>query len=132
MEIQTGVQIGFDDLVLGASQMDTAALEKFADQLSHILARRKAPLPSERELELISKIYEALSPETQQRLDELQIQLQNETIGEEAHRELLTLTKRAEQHNAEWLEALVELAQLRNVSPQKVIKQLGLKKQFPL
>jgi len=132
MEIQSGVQIGFDDLVQGASQMETPALEKFADQLSHILARRKAPLPSERELELISKIYNVLNPETQQRLDDLQTQLHNEALSEEAHQELLALTKLAEQHNAEWLEALVELAQLRNVSLQEVIKQLELKKLHPL
>jgi hypothetical protein len=130
IEIQKGVQIGFDDMVQGAAQMETSELEKFTDQLSHILARRKTPSPSERELALISKIYETLQPETQKRYDGLQAKLSSETISETEYNELLGLTKIAEEHNVHWLQAVVELAQLRNVSPQEVIRQLGLNKRF--
>ena len=129
IEIQKGVQVGFDDFVRGAMQMDTPDLEKLTNALNHILARRKAVVP-ETELVLIDKIYELLKFEQQERYQKLQTELSNETITEEEYRELMNLTRAAEAQNIVWLEAVVELAKLRNVFPQMVIKQLGLEKRF--
>lgn len=130
IEIQKGVQVGFDDFVRGATQMDTPDLEKLADQLNHILARRKTPHPSEREMALIAKIYEALKFRDQSRYDALQTKLEDETITDAEHQELLVLTQTIEAQNVVWLQAVVDLAQLRNSTPREVIKQLGLDKRF--
>lgn len=130
IEIQKGVRVGVEELLLGAAQMDTPALEVFADRLHHIIARRKSPQPSQREVALVSAIYENLAPQTQQRLDELREKLADERITDAEHEELLKLTQLAEAHNVAWLQALVELAQIRGVSPQKALQQLGLDKRF--
>jgi len=129
IEIRQGVHVGLDDIVQGASKMETTDLEKLADTLNHLLARRKAVL-DETEITLVGKIYDALKFEGLERYDMLQTKLANEVISDEEYQELLALTKVAEAQNVVWLQAIVDLARLRNVSPQTVIKQLGLDKRF--
>jgi len=129
IEIQKGVQVGFDDLVRGATQMNTSDLEKLANAINHALARRKAVV-WESEMALVDKIYKALTFEHQERYEILQSKLADETITEAEYQELMELTRAAEAQNVVWLEAVVELAKLRNRSPQAVIKQLGLGKRF--
>ncbi|MCU0348394.1 MAG: hypothetical protein MUC59_15750 [Saprospiraceae bacterium] len=126
IEIQKGVKVGFEDLLKGAAQMGTEDLEKFMDRLGSMLARRKAPKPSERELELLKMIYEPLKAKTQRRYDLLNAKLQVESITPNEHQELLTLVEAAEGHNADWLKALIELAQLRGISVEDLMVQLGL------
>jgi len=129
IEIQEGVQVGFDDFVQGASKMETTDLEKLADMLNHLLARRKA-FPGETEMTLLNKIYDALKFAGLDRYKVLQAKMSDEVITEDEYQELLELTKAAEAQNVVWLQAIVDLAKLRNVSPQTVIKQLGLEKRF--
>ncbi len=126
IEIQKGIKISLEELVMGIAQMDTSSLEKFSDEINRLIARRKAPRPSERELELIHLIYQPLDRQTQQRYDELSSKNLHGVIGEEEHDELLALVEMAEKHNVVWLEALVELAQLRSVSLAEVKEQLHL------
>ncbi len=129
IEIRKGVQVGFDDFVHGASKMETTDLEKLTDTLNHLLARRKAVL-DETEIALVDKIYDALKFEGLERYYMLQAKLADEDISDQEYQELLALTKVAEAQNVVWLQAIVDLARLRNVSPQTVIKQLGLDKRF--
>jgi hypothetical protein len=126
IEIQKGVKVGFEDLLKGAAQMGTEDLEKFMDRLGSMLARRKAPKPSERELELLKMIYEPLKAKTQRRYDLLNAKLREEGISTKEHKELLTLVEAAEEHNVDWLKALIELAQLRGISVEDLMVQLGL------
>ena len=109
--------------------MGTSDLEKFTDRLSQMLARRKTPKPTERELELLKKIYEPLKPATQKKYDLLQAKLLDESISQAEHEELLTLVEAAESHNVEWLKSVVELARLRAVAVEDLLKQLGLDQQ---
>lgn len=126
IEIQKGVKVGFEDLLKGASQMGTEDLERFMEKLGRLLARRKAPQPTERELELLKMIYEPLKAKTQRRYDLLSAKLQAESITSNEHQELLALVETAEGHNVDWLKALIELAQLRDVSVEDLMMQLGL------
>ncbi len=128
IEIQKGVSVGFEEMLHGAAQMGTDDLEKFMDKISFLLARRRTPRLSERELELLKKIYEPFKPRKQRRYDVLIEKLHDETLTNDEHKELLVLTDEAEGHNVEWLEALVELSQIRAVTLPQVMKQLGLDK----
>ncbi|MBK9015405.1 MAG: hypothetical protein IPM82_15840 [Saprospiraceae bacterium] len=129
IEIQKGVRVGFEELLAGAAQMGNADLEKFTDRLSQMLARRKTPKPSERELELLKKIYEPLKVSTQKKYDLLQAKLLDESISHAEHEELMTLVETAESHNVEWLKSVVELARLRAVAVEDLLTQLGLDQQ---
>ena len=132
IEIREGLKVGFEEFLKGATQMDTRSLEEFTQKLQRIIARRKRPNHSERELELINIIYSKFPAEQQKRYDELYKKLQQEIISEIEHKELLKLTELSENHNVKWLSALVELAQIRNVSIEEVKKQLGLEKLPPI
>lgn len=127
IEIQKGIKISVEELLTGMAQMDISTLEKFSDEINRLIARRKASSPSEKELALIKIVYQPLEATIQQRYDELSVKNKKGTISEEEHAELLKLVELAENHNVKWLEALVELAQLRGVSLEVVKKQLGVK-----
>ncbi len=126
IKIQKGVKVGFEELVQGLAQLDIPSLEKFSDEINRIIARRKVPNPSERELELIDFICSPFPAETQARYDKLYGQLQNDSLAQKEHEELLQLVEMAEEHNVQWLKALVELAHLRGTTVQKVKQQLGV------
>ncbi len=126
IEIKKGVKVGFEDLLKGATQMGTEDLEKFMDRLGYLLARRKAPKPTERELELLKKIYEPLKVKIQRRYDLLNAKLKNESLTPAEHQELLALVETAEGHNADWLKSMIELSRLRGISVEDLMEQLGL------
>ena len=106
--------------------MDISSLEKFSEEINRLIARKKVLTPSERELELIHNIYQPLDKETQLRYDNLVEKNLAETLSPEEHIELLSLVKTVEQHNLEWLEALAELAHLRELPIEQVKEQLGI------
>jgi len=126
IEIRKDIKLEVDELLQGLSDMDLDSLEKFSEALNHIIARRKSPKPSEKELELLDRIYQHFPSAAQHRYDELYQKLQDENLLPEEHKELLALVARAEAHNAEWLEALTELAALRQVSIEKLKQDLGI------
>jgi len=94
---------------------------------SHSLAHHAiAPsLPGE-EAELLHKINQGLPSDVQQRYDELVGRRRAETLTSAEHRELLALIDRIEQSDAERVQALTELAQLRNISVATLITELGI------
>lgn len=128
IQVNSTVQLDINEVLSGIAQLELSELEKFVHQVSYILAKKKVPSPPERELQLITKIYAPLKPTTQNRYDVLVEKMQTETISKEEHAELLKLTEIAEQHNVEWLQALVELSQIRQLSVDEVMTQLGISK----
>lgn len=124
IEIHKEIQLNIDDLMQGLSKMDLLTLEKFSAELNKVIARRKTPNLPDRELELLDAIYAPFSSAKQQRYDELYRKLQDEQITPSEHEELLQLVEQSEQHNAEWLEHLAELAILRGIPMLQLKNQL--------
>jgi hypothetical protein len=54
-----------DQVLHGAAQLDTVALEEVLQQVSRLLARRKAPSVPQREVELLQQSSHYLSPTMQ-------------------------------------------------------------------
>lgn len=79
-----------------------------------------------RESELLQQINQGLPAKLQQHYDELTAKLQAETISPTEHQMLLALIDQIELTNAERMKALIELAQLRNVSLEALMNQLGI------
>ncbi len=115
-----------DEVLDEVSRLDTPHLEDLLLEVSLMLAERKAPHLSRRESELLMKINQGLSAEVQRRYDELMDKLRNETITSAERQELLRLIDQIEQADAERLQYLIELAQLRNVSVEELMAQLGI------
>jgi hypothetical protein len=125
VQITSQVNIGLDQLLSGVSQLETPDLEQFVGQINALLAQRKVPSPR-RETELLELINQGLPEAIQSRYDELQAKLQDETIAPDEHEELLALIDPVEQATADRLRSLIELSQLRQVSLDELMTQLGI------
>lgn len=124
IEIQKGITVNFEDLVNGVSTLETPALEKLADTVSHILDGRKNPLPEEREKELLDKIDNVVPEFVKQRYKLVQERLRNDKISESERRELLQITDFMEEKALVRIHLMAELAALRQTSLKEVAKQL--------
>jgi len=125
--IQIQSQVSLEALLSGVDQLSTPDLERFANQVLAIRARRRAPSLAPREAELLYKINQGLSVEAQQRFDLLTAKRRAENLTPEEHDELLALVDAIEQSDAERVAWLAELAQLRSVSIRTLMSQLGIR-----
>jgi hypothetical protein len=89
---------------------------------------RKAKVPrlSKRETELFLRINRGLSEEQRRRMEELNEKVEESTITDEEHAELLRLAELAERISVDRLRAVVDLAKLRKISPEALMKQLEI------
>lgn len=110
-------------------QLSLAELDRFADEVTALRARRHAPVLSGDESALFATINQSLSEAERTRLAELGEKRAAETLTPEEHQELLTLQQRLEALHAERMKALAELAKLRGVTLTAVMEQLGI--EFP-
>ena len=121
------IQLETEQLLNAALQMPQQELDQFVARLFTLKAKERAPVLSEREAELLNKIYQPLPDGMQQQLNELIEKRQAATISEKELQELIGLTNRVELFDAERLEHLIELAHLRSVPLENLIRQLGIK-----
>lgn len=126
VQVISEIDIELDEVLDGVAKLDTPELERFLSQVSILLAQRKAPNLSEREAELLQKINQGLPSALQQRYDELTTRLQAGTITSTEHQELLQLIDKIELADAERMQHLIELAQLRNLSIDELMNQLNI------
>jgi hypothetical protein len=117
-----------DQLLKAVEQLPERDLDKFVDRVVALRAERrsKAPRLSEAESELFLQINRGLPSEKQKRLEELTARLKDERLSPAEHQELIALTDEIERLNLERLESLVELARLRSVPLETLMKQLGI------
>ncbi len=89
---------------------------------------RKAEVPrlSKRETQLFLRINRGLSEEQRRRMEELNEKVEESTITDEEHAELLRLAELAERISVDRLRAVIDLAKLRKVSPEALMKQLEM------
>lgn len=95
------------------------------NHLVNFLVQQKSPNIPRRETELLEQINQGLPDQLQHQYDELQIKLHDEVIRPEEHQELLSLIDVVEQASVDRLRSLIELSQLRQVSLDDLITQLG-------
>lgn len=125
--VEVRSQVSLDELLNGVAQLDTSELEHFISQVLTLRAKRVAPSLPKEEAGLLQKINQGLPPDVQQRYDELTAKRRAETLTPEEHQELLALIDHIERADAERVQALTELAQLRNVSVTTLMAELGIR-----
>ncbi len=113
-------------LLAEMAELSVRQLDRVIEGASRIrFERHKALLPA-RESELLRTVNRGLDAERQIRLDHLQAKLREEKITSRERAQLLRLTETLEKLAAERLEALIELAALRQTSVPKLMEELGL------
>ncbi len=115
-----------EEVLTSISNLDTPDLEYFQQEVSLLLAKRKKPSLKERESILLQKISNRSDPSLWRTYHALHEKMQDEIITPDERQILLSLTDEIENTNVEWLKSIVELAQLRGITPQILMRQLGL------
>lgn len=121
------IQIENEQLLNAALQMPLSDLEQFAIRLFARKAREETPSLSAAETRLLLKINQDLPAAARRRLNELIDQRQAARISPPELAELMQLTEQAEALGVERLQALIELAALRNLTLDELMQQLGIK-----
>jgi hypothetical protein len=91
----------------------------------NVLWQKLERMPSA-ENDLLQKIVQTLPTTTQQRYNDLRSKLHAETLTTEEHQELLNLTDTIERFDAERLQYLLTLAQLRQISLPELLANLHI------
>ncbi len=122
------LQTAADQLLEAARQLPPP---EFNQLLERLLAWRgqlmnAAPRLSAAETDLLLKINQGFAPAQQQRYDELLEKRDARTLTPAEYQELLDLTDQVEAFNVERVQALADLARLRQVSLPEVMRRLGL------
>lgn len=125
--VEVRSQVSLDELLRGVAQLDSGELEHFVSRVLTLRAQRIAPILVKEEARLLEKVNQGLSPANQERYRQLNAKRQAETLDPEEHAELLELIGRIEVADADRVRALTGLAQLRKVSVEELMADLGLR-----
>jgi len=87
----------------------------------------KAPRLSKEESQLFLRINQTLPEKQARRLEELNEKIEESVLTNDEQAELLRLAKRVEKMWIDRLQAIIELAELRGITPQEMMRQLGIK-----
>jgi hypothetical protein len=96
------------------------------DRLLAVRAQRQEPHLSQAETALLFQINHGIDTSTAERLNELTAKRRNETITLDELHELIGLTDKVEQFDAQRLSALDALAGLRRMSLADLMSRLGI------
>jgi uncharacterized protein (DUF1778 family) len=110
-----------------AGQLSLSEFDKFVSDVIALRAKRFAPSLTREESVLFRKINSGLPPEVRQRYRELIEKRRAESLTQAEYDDLVELTNRSEQKQAERLEALIELAKIRNITLPELMDKLGIK-----
>src|SRR5687767_7594304 len=123
VQVMSQIEIDFDDVLKGVARLENSELEQFAEKVIALRAQRLAPHLPDNEAELLQRINRGLPPEARQRFTELNTKLHEETITPVELQELLELTDQIELLDAERIQDLILLAQLRCISVDALMVQ---------
>lgn len=127
VQVTSQIEIDFEDMLKGVAQLENNELEQFADKVIALRAQRRAPHLPNNEAELLQRINQSVSPKIRRRTAELESKLQEGTLTSVEQDELVGLTDLIEEADAERLQNLILLAQLRNTSVDALMIQLGIR-----
>ena len=125
--LQINSAIELDQVLEGIKKLDTPELEDFFAQVSMVVAGRKAPSIPQQESVLLQKINQPLSTDILTEYQKLSQKQRNDQITPDENDRLLDLVDVLEQADAERMQHLLELAQLRKLPLDKLIQQLGIR-----
>lgn len=124
--ISSEAPMSLDELIQAANQLDEADLDRLLQQVVILRAHRKANVRTLEEAQLLHKINQGIDPELRAQYQTLRAKLEAETLTDAEYNTLIQLSNQIEQFGAQRLEALANLAQLRQVSLSDLMETLGI------
>ena len=130
--IQLNSEIDIESIMQGMSKLNNSELEKVLSRISIMLAQKKAPSLPKKEAELLLEINQSLDDIMLKRYTSLSQLMREDKLSEEEHQELIQLIDQVELANAKRLKAIIELANLRAITVDALMKQLNIHSPKPL
>jgi hypothetical protein len=124
--LHLGQIMTLDELLKAANQLDETDLETFLNRLLLMRARRQATILPTQEASLLLQINQGIPMDLHQQYQTLTEKRDAETLTDKEYQTLLQLSDRIEQLTAHRLEALVNLATLRQVPLLQLMDDLGI------
>ena len=118
--------MSLEELIKAANQLDSSDLDRLLQQVVILRAHRKANVLPLEEAQLLHKINQGIDPELRAQYQTLRAKLEAETLTDAEYNTLIQLSNQIEQFGAQRLEALANLAQLRQVSLSELMETLGI------
>ncbi len=128
--IRLETQVSTDDLLLAVESLPDSELQDFLEQAGRLRATRVAKHLTKSETVLLEEIVFAIPTEIQQRFNVLVAKRNENTLSQPELQELLSLTDRIENLDANRIEALAALAAFRNTNLQNLMLELGITAQY--
>jgi hypothetical protein len=127
--IKVEVQFSSEDLLKAVGQLSQSDLRKFISQAIAIQAQRTTSNLMQRESELLLKINQGIPLDIQKYYNDLIVKRDAETLTNDEYRDLLGLTEQIEKQQAERIGYLAELANLKGISLNTLMENLGIQTQ---
>jgi hypothetical protein len=115
-----------DELLLAVDDLSEPDFESLVSRVLWLRARRKASVLEPAETELLLQINQVIPPELHEQYLSLRDKRDDESLTEQEHQELLSISDQMELFGVERLEALAKLADLRQVSLLQLMDDLGI------
>lgn len=126
-EVQIQSKIDTHSVLREMAQMPVQELEKFLQEVSALIKRKKTPDKEGRERLLLEKINKTiLDKKRKERYQFLIVKLEADTISKAEHTELGQLSDLQEKLRNQRVKYLIELAQLRAVTLPQLMSAMGL------
>lgn len=115
-----------DELLKAVDDLSEPDLDSLLNRALHVRARRRAPVSTPAETTLLREINRSIPPELHDRYAALADKRDNETLTEAEHSELLDIGNQIEWFGVKRLEAMAQLAEIRQVPLLQLMDDLGL------
>jgi hypothetical protein len=116
-----------DELLKAAEQLSLPELETFIARVVALHAQRVVTAGQLPEVDLVRLIRDAVPASLQQRYDELKASRRAGTLTPAEHDEFLRLIDLVEQLDAQRVQHLAQLAQVRGTTLEQVMSDLGIR-----
>ena len=125
IEIQSNIKLGLQEILDGIAQLEAKDIEIFLKEVTQILAQKQQPNKN-KEAQLIKKIKIIYPPKLNKRYQVLTSKMDEGNLSEKEQQELIELSHQFEKLDAQRLQYLLELAQLRNQPLEKLLQEFSI------
>ena len=127
VQLTSQIELDFDEILKGVARLETSELERFTEKVMALRAQRRAPSLPQNEAELLQKINHGVPAEVRSQYELLHQKLLDETLTPDEQQTLIDLSDQIELADAERIRYLIDLAQLRGISVDALMDQLGIR-----
>ena len=124
--VQVETQLNTDELLGAVQQLSKSELDKFVSQVVNLRAKLQTPSLPKKEAVLLQKINQGIPLNLNDKYKKLIIKRQAENLTQEEYKELLLLSNKVEKIEAQRVDNLAKLANLRQVSITDLMNSLGI------